>query len=134
MDWTAYLVVLEVEVHLGTPVELLPKRITSDGEGATGLGLPHVQPVVVVLHGDNDPLGNKVGGVEANTKLPNHGHIGPGGEGLHRHRTDLVQGLRKSHRQTHHVSPGTNLARHESNCGSTDLARQNLKPSIKWAV
>ena len=36
---------------------------------------------------------------------------------------DYVQGLQKSHLQTHHVSPGTNLAHHESNRESTDHGR-----------
>ena len=51
------MVVLEVEDHLGTPAELLPRRITSDGERTTSLGLPHVLLVVVVLRADDDPLG-----------------------------------------------------------------------------
>jgi len=62
------MVVLEVEDHLGTPAELLPRRITSDGERTTSLGLPHVLLVVVVLRADDDPLG-KGDGVEANTEL-----------------------------------------------------------------
>lgn len=36
-----------------------------------------------MLGGDDDPLGHKVGGVEPDTELPNHGHIGAGGKRLH---------------------------------------------------
>ena len=38
-------------------------------------------------------------------------------------KPDYAQGLQKSHLQTHHVSPGTNLAHHESYRESTDHGR-----------
>ena len=76
------MVVLEVEDHLGTPAEMLPRRITSDGERTTSLGLPHILLIVVVLRADNDPLG-KGDGVEANTELLLLGALlSPQGDGV----------------------------------------------------
>ena len=66
-----YLIILEVEGHLGTPAKGLPRGITCDGEGATSLGLPHVLLIIVVLGGHNNSLSNKVGRVKTNTKLTN---------------------------------------------------------------
>jgi hypothetical protein len=80
---SVYLVVLEVENDLGTPAQLLPGRVPSNSERPTGLGLPHVLLVVIVLGGHNHFLGDEVGGVETDTELTNHGHVGPSGEGLH---------------------------------------------------
>lgn len=78
-----YLIILEVEGHLGTPAKLLPRGITCDSEGATSLRLPHVLLIIVVLGGHNDPLSNKVGRVETDTKLANHGHVSTGSQRLH---------------------------------------------------
>jgi len=78
-----YLIILEVEGHLCTPAKLLPRGITCDGEGATSLRLPHVLLIIVVLGGHNYPLSDKVGRVETDTELANHGHISTSSEGLH---------------------------------------------------
>ncbi|WVZ83180.1 hypothetical protein U9M48_030351 [Paspalum notatum var. saurae] len=73
------LVVLEEERDLGAPPEALPGGVERDGEGATGLRLPHVLLVVVVLGGDHHPVRDEVGGVEADAELADHGHVGGAG-------------------------------------------------------
>jgi hypothetical protein len=78
-----YLIILEVKGHLCTPAKLLPRGITCDSEGATGLRLPYILLIIVVLGGHDNPLSNKVCRVETDTKLTNHGHIGTSSQCLH---------------------------------------------------
>ncbi|PTD13153.1 hypothetical protein FCULG_00004790 [Fusarium culmorum] len=77
------LLLLEVEDDGGTAAKLLAVGVLGDGESTTSAGLPDVLLVIVVLGDDGDTVGNKVGGVETDTELTNHGNIGTGSEGLH---------------------------------------------------
>ncbi|KUI71639.1 hypothetical protein VM1G_11779 [Cytospora mali] len=78
-----HLLILQVEDDLGTTANLLALGVGDDGEGTTGARLPNVLLVIVVLGDDLDLVGHKVGGVETNTELTDHGDISTGGEGLH---------------------------------------------------
>ncbi|GKT66755.1 hypothetical protein ColTof4_04247 [Colletotrichum tofieldiae] len=77
------LVAENVEDDLGAAAKGLTLGVGGDGEGATGGGLPDVLLVIVVLGDDGDLVGDKVGRVETNTELTDHGDIGTGGESLH---------------------------------------------------
>lgn len=77
------LLILEVEDDGGTTAELLTLGVLGDGESTTSAGLPDVLLVIVVLGDNLDLVGDKVGRVETNTELTNHGHIGTGSKGLH---------------------------------------------------
>ncbi|KAI6770984.1 hypothetical protein HG531_009839 [Fusarium graminearum] len=77
------LLLLEVEDDGGTTAKLLAAGVLSDGESTTSAGLPDVLLVIVVLGDDGDTVGNKVGGVETDTELTDHGNVGTGSEGLH---------------------------------------------------
>jgi hypothetical protein len=78
-----HLLILKVEDDLGTTTELLTLGVLGEGEGSTSGGLPNVLLVIVVLGNDGDSVGNKVGGVETDTELTNHGDISTSGESLH---------------------------------------------------
>jgi hypothetical protein len=54
---------------LGSTAERGVDGIALDGEMATGLGLPDVLLVVVVLGDNSDFISNEVGGIEAETGL-----------------------------------------------------------------
>ncbi len=54
-----------------------------DGEGPACLALPDVLLIVIVLCDDCDTVCYKVGGVETHSKLPNHGDVCSGAQGLH---------------------------------------------------
>jgi len=77
------LLILHVEDDLGTAAELLTVNILGDLEGATGAGLPDVLLVVVVLGDDGDLVSNKVGRVETDTELADHGDISTSRQSLH---------------------------------------------------
>mmetsp|Transcript_11498 Transcript_11498/g.32255 ORF Transcript_11498/g.32255 Transcript_11498/m.32255 type:complete len:727 (+) Transcript_11498:2001-4181(+) len=78
-----HLVLLEVQNHLGPATQLLALRIPGNGEGATGLGLPDVLLVVVVLGDHRHLVGHQICGVETNSELADHRDVGASGEGLH---------------------------------------------------
>jgi hypothetical protein len=50
---------------------------------AWGPTFPDALLVTGALGGHHNPLNHKVGRVEPDTKLPNHGHVSAGGEHLH---------------------------------------------------
>lgn len=77
------LVLLEVQLDLGTAAEIGVDSVGGDGEGTSGSGLPDVLLVVVVLGDDLDTLGDEVCGVETDTELTDHRDIGTGAQGLH---------------------------------------------------
>jgi hypothetical protein len=62
-------VVLHEELHGGTSTKSWTLGVLGDGEGSTGSRLPNVLLVVVVLGGNLDLLGDKVGRVETDTEL-----------------------------------------------------------------
>jgi hypothetical protein len=76
------LVLLKVENDLGTTGKRI-RVVGLDGESATGVGLPLVLGLVVLLGDDGDSLSDKIGGVETDTELTNHADIGTSGDGLH---------------------------------------------------
>lgn len=80
------LVLLEVKYDLGTAQELVTEvvaRALLNLERATGCRAPLEAAVVVVLGDNLDLLGDKVRGVEPDTKLTNEGDIGALGDHLH---------------------------------------------------
>mmetsp|Transcript_14257 Transcript_14257/g.26144 ORF Transcript_14257/g.26144 Transcript_14257/m.26144 type:complete len:301 (-) Transcript_14257:13-915(-) len=76
-------VLLHGEDDAGSAAHGLRVDVLLDDEGTSGLGGPGVDLVVVVLGGDGDLVGDKVGGVETDSELTDHGNVGAGGEGLH---------------------------------------------------
>lgn len=72
-----------MELSKDSTSEQLTICIASDGERSSSLRLPDVLLVVVVLRDNSHLLSDKVGRVEAHTKLPNHGNIGSCLECLH---------------------------------------------------
>ena len=62
-------VILHEELHGGSSSKTGALGVLSDGESSTSSGLPDVLLVVVVLGGDLDLLGDKVGRVETDTEL-----------------------------------------------------------------
>ncbi|OUS43379.1 hypothetical protein BE221DRAFT_119690, partial [Ostreococcus tauri] len=98
------LIILEVEDHLGTAAELARARVLGHREGAAGLGFPTVAFVVVVLGVHDNLLSNKVGGVETDAELADHGNVGARSERLHeclgtgsRNRTEVVDQISLGH-------------------------------------
>lgn len=79
----SHLVFLEEESDLGSSAQGLAIDIPGDSEGPTGLRLPDVLLIVVVLGRHNHLLGNEVSRVEPNAELPDHAHICPGLQRLH---------------------------------------------------
>merc|ERR1712144_35984 len=96
------LVVLKVEDDLGATGEV-GSRVGHDGEGATSGGLPDVLLVVVVLGVHGHLIGDKEGGVETYTELPNHGHISTSLDSLHE---CLGAGLGDGTEVVHHIGLG----------------------------
>ncbi|CAH2051207.1 unnamed protein product [Thlaspi arvense] len=54
------LVFLEVKCHLRSPAKTLTRVVSRHGERSTGLRLPHVLLIVVVLGGDNNLISNQI--------------------------------------------------------------------------
>ncbi len=77
------LLILQVEDDLGAAGDLLAVGVRDDSEGTTGAGLPDVLLIIVVLGDDGDLVGNKVGGIETDTELTDHGDVGTSGKSLH---------------------------------------------------
>ena len=77
------LVLLEVEADLGTTAKRGAFGVGSNGESSTGGRLPDVLFVIVVLGHNLHALSDKVGRVETDTELTNHGNIGTGAHSLH---------------------------------------------------
>lgn len=102
------LVLLQEQLHAGTTAKGLAGGVRSDGESTASSRLPDVLLVIVVLGGDLDTLGNKVGRVETcedtpfsvpqpdtlqtnivqrsrltDTELSNHADIGTRAQSLH---------------------------------------------------
>merc|ERR1719498_1028192 len=100
------LVLLERQNDLGTSGDAFVAGWV-DGESTTGVGLPLVLLVVIVLGDNSNLLGDKIGGVETHTELTNHGNIGSGGDGLHEtsssglgNGTEVVDEVTLSHTNT----------------------------------
>merc|ERR1712144_84385 len=96
------LVILKVEDNLGATGEV-GSRVGHDGEGATSGGLPDVLLIVVVLGVHGHLIGDKEGGVETDTELPNHGHISASLDSLHE---CLGAGLGDGTEVVHHIGLG----------------------------
>merc|ERR1719167_661462 len=77
------LILLHGEHNLGASAQLFALGVGLDSEGASGAAFPHILLVVVVLARHGDLVGDEVGGVEADSELPNHGDISAGGQRLH---------------------------------------------------
>ena len=69
------LVLLEIETDLGTTAKWWVHSVRSDGESATCGRLPDVLFVVVVFRNDLNAFCDEVCGIEADTKLANHGYV-----------------------------------------------------------
>merc|ERR1711868_266927 len=76
------LVFLHMKNDLGTSAHW-PSSVSPDGERSSSGRLPDILLVIIVLGVDSDLVSDKVGGVEAHTKLTDHGNVGAGGESLH---------------------------------------------------
>merc|ERR1719284_1796152 len=76
------LVLLQLQNDLGSSGHVTG-GVWVDGESSTGVGLPDVLLVSVVLGDNSDLLGNEISGVETNTELTDHADVGTGGDGLH---------------------------------------------------
>jgi hypothetical protein len=85
------LIFFEVETDFTTTTERRIDGVGCNSESATGRRLPNVLLIVVVLRDELDALGNKVGGVETNTELTNHGDISTGAQSLHESLTDALE-------------------------------------------
>merc|ERR1719247_3681022 len=96
------LVVLEVEDDLGTAGQVLV-RVWGDGEGTTSRRLPDVLLVVIMLGVHGDGVSDEESGVETDTELSDHGHIGTSLDGLHE---SLGAGLGDGSEVVHHVGLG----------------------------
>ena len=83
LSFQDYLIFLEEEGHLGSPSKLLAIGVPSNSERATGLRLPNVLFIIIVLGGNNDLLCNEVSRVEPHTELPNHAYISTSLQCLH---------------------------------------------------
>ena len=57
--------------------------IRDNSESASGIGLPSVLDVLVAFGNDSDSVGNKICGVETNSKLTNHADISSSSYSLH---------------------------------------------------
>ena len=57
--------------------------IRDNSESTSGIGLPSVLLIVIVLGNDSDFLSNKVGGVETYTELTNHANVSTSSDGFH---------------------------------------------------
>jgi hypothetical protein len=77
------LVLLEEESDFSTTTERRIDSVGGDGESTTSSRLPNVLFIVVVLGDNLHTFGNKIGGVETNTELTNHGNISTRAESLH---------------------------------------------------
>mmetsp|Transcript_68534 Transcript_68534/g.149130 ORF Transcript_68534/g.149130 Transcript_68534/m.149130 type:complete len:296 (+) Transcript_68534:2199-3086(+) len=62
---------------------MLEGLVFPDNKGAAGTGFPYVLLVVEALRDNPDLLGDKVGAVEADPELADHGHVRSRGHGLH---------------------------------------------------
>merc|ERR1719284_1772360 len=76
------LVLLQFQNDLGSSGHVTG-GVWVDGESSTGVGLPDVLLVSVVLGDNSDLLGNEISGVETNTELTDHADVGTGRDGLH---------------------------------------------------
>mmetsp|Transcript_30085 Transcript_30085/g.66207 ORF Transcript_30085/g.66207 Transcript_30085/m.66207 type:complete len:352 (+) Transcript_30085:1071-2126(+) len=79
------LVLLEVADDLGTSLDLSVDKlgVLLHCEGATCCGFPDVLLVVIVLANNSHLVRHKVGRVEADAELPNHGDVASSGHRLH---------------------------------------------------
>jgi hypothetical protein len=78
------LILLEVKADLSATTERWVDGVQGDSEGATRRRLPDVLLIVVMFRDDLNTLGNKVGGIEANTELANHGDVSARAQRLHK--------------------------------------------------
>jgi hypothetical protein len=76
------LIFLELKDDLGTSGHGLI-GLWVDGEGSTSVRFPSVGLVIVVFGDNSDFLGNKISGVESDTKLTNHANVSTSSDGLH---------------------------------------------------
>ena len=77
------LIFLKEEADLSTTTERRVNCVRGDGECTTCSRFPNVLLIIIVLGDDLHTLCNKVGRVETDTELADHGNVGTGGKSLH---------------------------------------------------
>merc|ERR1719284_190629 len=96
------LILLHGKNNLGSSAHGL-SRIISDGKRTSSRRLPDILFIIVVFGVDSDLVSHKIGGVESNAKLTNHGNISSSREGLHE---CFGSGLGDGSKVVDHVSLG----------------------------
>ena len=77
------LILFQVESNLGAAAKRGALGVGGNRESSPTGRFPDVLLVVVVFRHDLNAIGNEVCGVEANTKLSNHGNVGASTNSLH---------------------------------------------------
>lgn len=77
------LVLLQEDSDLSATTKPRPFSVRGNREGSSSGGLPDILLIVVVLGHDLNALGDKIGGVKADTELSNHGNVGTGTHSFH---------------------------------------------------